>query len=137
MYRQEAHGLKLYVQLLLKLFVFESKGVLTYTAHADGSGVQTRLMLLMGHILPDYASKTEKNQADALRCLDIVVCTLLEGIQSLDSKHMLKILPIFYTQIVSLIQLGSQTVRNVLFKLMSSATVKEAFARGCGGGPLN
>eukprot|EP00462_Mataza_sp_D1_P023775 CAMPEP_0175130550 /NCGR_PEP_ID=MMETSP0087-20121206/6066_1 /TAXON_ID=136419 /ORGANISM="Unknown Unknown, Strain D1" /LENGTH=1929 /DNA_ID=CAMNT_0016412775 /DNA_START=93 /DNA_END=5878 /DNA_ORIENTATION=- len=106
---QEAHGLKLYLQILLRVYLFEEGKVASGQGDsASSTAVADRLITMSQFVLSEYVQKQKnKEHPDMLRCMDTVICTLLEGLLSLSEAQFQQHISIFYYPLAELIQYGS------------------------------
>jgi len=119
---QEAHGLKLYLQILLRVYLFEEGKVASGQGDsASSTAVADRLITMSQFVLSEYVQKQKnKEHPDMLRCMDTVICTLLEGLLSLSEAQFQQHISIFYYPLAELIQYGSPTIRGLVKQLFES-----------------
>jgi len=122
---QEAHGLKLYLQILLRVYLHAEARVCkdpdSGDAKTDSQAVAERLIVMSQFMLSEYVTKQKnKEHPDMLRCMDTVICTLLEGLLSLSEAQFQSHIAMFYLPLTELIQFGSPTIRGLVKKLFAT-----------------
>lgn len=116
LYYQEAHGLHTYLKLLFKL----------YSHQTDSSDmVEARMLAMVRFVLNDYAERTQRDMLPVdheqwLRCMDGVVCSLLDGLQKMRDWQFRRNFPLLFPSVTSLIQCGSPSIRRVVRTLFDA-----------------
>ena len=90
-------------------------------AKADSAAIAERLITMSQFMLSEYVAKQKnKEHPDMLRCMDTVICTLLEGLLSLSEAQFESHINMFYFPLTELIQYGSPTIRGLVKKLFET-----------------
>ena len=105
---QEAHGLRVALQLLFSLY-------------ARDPAMEEALLQLSRFVLQDYAERAAVVvEAEGLRCMDGVVCAVLEGLGQMEQAQFDRNFPEFFPFVNEMIAAGSPTIRAMVRHLFET-----------------
>lgn len=121
LYYQEARGLQVYINVLFRLH--QRGNSLSEEVEQE---LEERLSAILRFVLLDYVDRVRAGKAVSLRCMDGVVCSLLDSLASLSEEHFKRHFKVLFSPITDLIQYGSPSIRAVIRRLFDTR-VKQSF----------
>jgi hypothetical protein len=106
---QEAHSLSVCLRVLFNMYAKDTK-------------VEGCLVDLCRCVLNDYKGRAGQGEQakESLRCMDGVICALLNGLKDLTRERFLRLFPDFFPAVNDMIEFGSPSIRAVVRKLFET-----------------
>lgn len=121
LFYQEAHGLKLYLQSILRLYQAQHNPNVAASVETreNVEQIEQRLTELATFLLEEHRSLLKEANKPMLQCMDGVISTLLDGLVSIPDGQFLKYIAGFYPYLTDYIVTGSPGVRASLRNLFA------------------